>query len=243
MKNYAERILIVPANVLSVRNSFPDLIFILKLRNDMPQYQKYFVRTLTSLYGEIAPLILSELDATNVIVSKDIAFAATSTNPVDRRLDFCACFLSLIIVLDRRHENFENIRRLCLDITTDYVKPKNMLQAMMKRIPPKLTNTWIGRILLKSFRKKIGNKGHPDGFLAEMITDKKETYGLGYGINILECGICKLFKKYDYEKYASILCEVDEITSGLAGLRLIRHGTIARGAHICDFRYEKISSK
>ena len=93
---------------------------------------------------------------------------------------------------------------------------------MMKRIPPKLTNTWIGRILLKSFRKKIGNKGHPDGFLAEIITDKNETYGLGYGINILECGICKLFKKYDYEKYASILCEVDEITSGMAGLKLIR---------------------
>ncbi|MBL7784508.1 MAG: L-2-amino-thiazoline-4-carboxylic acid hydrolase, partial [Chitinophagales bacterium] len=42
--------------------------------------------------------------------------------------------------------------------------------------------------------------------------------------------MCKLFQKHDYSKYASILCEVDEITSGLAGLQLIRTGTIANGA-------------
>ncbi|WP_373549566.1 L-2-amino-thiazoline-4-carboxylic acid hydrolase [Haliscomenobacter sp.] len=82
--------------------------------------------------------------------------------------------------------------------------------------------------------------GHPDGFLANIITDKAETYGFGYGVDILECGICKLFKKHNYQRYASILCEVDEITSKLAGLQLIRSGTIANGAKKCDFRYKKI---
>ena len=73
-----------------------------------------------------------------------------------------------------------------------------------------------------------------------MITDKKDTYDLGYGIDILECGICKLFQKHDAAKYASILCEVDKVTSGLAGLELIRTGTIALGATKCDFRFRKI---
>jgi hypothetical protein len=33
---------------------------------------------------------------------------------------------------------------------------------------------------------------------------------------------------------------VDEITSSLAGLKLIRTGTIALGAKKCDFRYQKL---
>jgi len=86
----------------------------------------------------------------------------------------------------------------------------------------------------------VNKNSHPDGFIANIITDKAETYGLGYGIDILDCGICKLFSNYSFQKYSSILCEVDEVTSGLAGLQLIRTGTIALGATKCDFRFKKI---
>ena len=48
-------------------------------------------------------------------------------------------------------------------------------------------------------------------------------------------------KKHNYQKYASILCEVDEITSSLAGLKLIRTGTITNGAKKCDFRFQKLN--
>ena len=86
--------------------------------------------------------------------------------------------------------------------------------------------------------KRVSQKAHQDGFVAKIITDKNETFGFGYGFDILECGICKLFKKHNYEKYSSILCE-DEKTSSLAGLNLIRTGTIALGAKKCDFRLKK----
>lgn len=41
------------------------------------------------------------------------------------------------------------------------------------------------------------------------------------------------------EKFTPILCEVDFMTSNMAGLQLIRSGTIATGAKICDFRFKK----
>ena len=97
--------------------------------------------------------------------------------------------------------------------------------------------------LLKLFHEKINTRGNAEGFRAEIITDKEETYGLGYGINILECGICKLFHKHNAGKYSTILCEVDKLTSNLAGLELIRKSTIAYGAETCDFRFKKISNK
>lgn len=52
--------------------------------------------------------------------------------------------------------------------------------------------------------------------------------------------ICKLFQKHGAGRYAAILCEVDKLTSSLAGLELIRSGTIANGAAKCDFKFRKV---
>ncbi|WP_461099400.1 L-2-amino-thiazoline-4-carboxylic acid hydrolase [Telluribacter humicola] len=130
------------------------------------------------------------------------------------------------------------MRKICLEIVTAYVQPKNGAQAFVKRLVPKLISTWPGQILIRSFHKKTSANPHPEGFIAHIITDREETFGLGYGVDILECGICKLFRKHNYYKYATILCEVDQITSELAGLTLIRTGTIANGAAKCDFRFK-----
>lgn len=48
----------------------------------------------------------------------------------------------------------------------------------------------------KILTKHFPQKGHPDGFRVNMLTDKAETLGFGYGFDIMECGICKLFKKH-----------------------------------------------
>ena len=128
----------------------------------------------------------------------------------------------------------------CLQITTEYIQPKNKIQEFFKRFLPKLTNTWLGQSLIKAFHERTSVNTNADGFIANIITDKQKTFGLSYGIDIIECGICKLFKKHNYSKYASILCEVDEITSRLAGLQLIRTGTIANGAKKCDFRFKRL---
>jgi len=203
----------------------------------MPGYKKYFVRTVNLYFPHDGAIIMHDVDGHYITLKPDVRFASSSSNPIDKRLDFSSYFLALVMTLSKRGESFDTIRKICLDITTDYVQPRSKWQAALKRLTPKLINTWIGRILINSFQKRVRTNTNPDGFIANIITDKKETYGLGYGIDILECGICKLFKKHNLEAYASILCEVDEITSGLAGLTLIRTGTIANGASKCDFRF------
>lgn len=207
----------------------------------MDNYRKYFIKSLTDNYPEEFDLVISNTDHHYKNISVDTTFAKTSTNPMDKRLDFSSYFLALIKTLDERGETFENIREICIEIVTEYVKPKSKVQELFKRLLPKLTNTWGGQLLIKSFHKRISVNSNVDGFKANIITNKKETFGLGYGIDIIECGICKLFQKHNYQKYASILCEVDEITSSMAGLKLIRNGTIANGAKKCDFRFKKIN--
>lgn len=205
----------------------------------MGSYKKYFSKTVRKYFPVSSDKIISETDYNFRTISTDISFAKTSKNPLDKRLDFCAYFLALIKTLDTKGESFESIRKICLEIVIDYVRPKNKFQLLLKRLPARMTNTWLTNLFLKELNRKLSKNSNKDGFIANIITDKKETNGLGYGFDILECGICKLFKKHNYEKYSSILCEVDEVTSGLAGLQLIRTGTIANGATKCDFRFKK----
>ncbi len=205
----------------------------------MANFRKHFVAGVKKNFPGIADAIIDKVDTHYKIISVDTAFAASSNNPIDKRLDFCAYFLALIKTLDEQGEKFETTRKICLEIVIEYVRPKNKLQQWVKKLPVKLINTRLAMPFLKVFNKRVSKNSNPDGFIANIITDKKETFGLGYGVDILECGICKLFNKHNYQKYSSILCEVDNITSDLAGLKLVRNGTIALGAKKCDFRWER----
>jgi hypothetical protein len=205
----------------------------------MDSYRIFFTRRIREYYSHEADAIIREVEGNYAVTSKDTAFAVKSRNPVDRRLDFSAYFLALIITLDKRGESFQKIREICLKVTDAYVRPRNKLHAWAKKTLPRLTHTWLGQKLIRKFHERVSVNENKDGFIANIITDIDETYGLGYGVDIIECGICKLFAKHNYSRYASILCEVDEITSGLAGLQLIRTGTIATGATKCDFRFKR----
>lgn len=203
----------------------------------MRGYIKYFSQSIKVHYEQDYENILAQMNNELETIKPDVRFATVSKNPVDRRLEFIAYFLALVKVLDKNGEGYDNIRQICIEITTNYVKPRNKFEAFIKRFLPKLAGYKLTNYFLKKLASKVSKLSDPNGFVCTIITDKDQTYGLGYGVDILECGICKLFHKHDYYKYASILCEVDEITSGLAGLELIRSGTIANGAKKCDFRY------
>jgi hypothetical protein len=205
----------------------------------MGDYRKYFDSAIRHHYPATARIILQQVEGHYFNIRPDVAFAAHSANPIDRRLDVSAYFLALMKTLHEQGESFETIKKVCIGIAADYVRPKNQFQKFLKKLPVKLLGTWAGTQILKAFEKRVSSRENPEGFVARIITDKDETYGLGYGVDILECGICKLYKKHNYEKFVPILCEVDKITTAQAGLVMIRNGTIALGAEKCDFRYRK----
>lgn len=131
----------------------------------MQPYRKYFTRILVVHYPREASKMIAETDSHYNIISKDISFASRSPNPIDRRLDFSAYFLALIKTLSGRGEDFNQVRKICLEIVTDYVRPKNRLQGYLKRLPAKLTNTWIANKIIARLNKRMSTNPHPDGFV------------------------------------------------------------------------------
>lgn len=175
-------------------------------------------------------------------LANDMMFALNSKNPMDRRIPVCGMFLAFIKSLDNQSESYEKIRSVCLEVAMVFVTPKNALQKKLKSLQGRLVKSWLFRLIIPQFKKRVKDRAHPEGFAVNIITNLEETFGLGYGIDIMECGICKLFNKHRSGQYAKILCEVDHLTSSLAGLDLIRTGTIANGASKCDFRFKQKAS-
>ena len=173
------------------------------------------------------------MEARQAVIAPDVVFARTSANPMDRRLAFCAWFLATIQVLEGRGESFASIREFCLEVTYEYVRPKSAWRRWVKGLPGILLRVPGAGLFTGLMRRKVGRKGHADGFLVKIVTEP----GVAFGFDIVECGIVKLFRKHGAERYVRILCEVGELTSAMAGLELRRAGTIALGAARCDFRF------
>ena len=60
-----------------------------------------------------------------------------------------------------------------------------------------------------------------------------------WGMNIKSCAICHAFSKYDAMDLVPYFCAADDVLSDRGNQGLRRTGTIAVGAHQCDFRYKR----
>jgi hypothetical protein len=59
-----------------------------------------------------------------------------------------------------------------------------------------------------------------------------------YGIDVTRCAVCHAFSKHDAMAFTPYMCATDDLVSDRLGQGLRRTGTIALGAHRCDFRYK-----
>ncbi len=60
---------------------------------------------------------------------------------------------------------------------------------------------------------------------------------LTWSMNVKSCAICHAFAQHDAMDLVPYMCATDDVVSDQLGQGLRRTGTIALGAHQCDFRY------
>jgi hypothetical protein len=60
-----------------------------------------------------------------------------------------------------------------------------------------------------------------------------------YGLDFVECGICKFFHTQGADEFVRHMCRLDFIVSERMGTGLVRTTTIAEEGEKCDFRYKR----
>ena len=75
----------------------------------------------------------------------------------------------------------------------------------------------------------------PGEFVYEAFADTDQ--GDTWGMNVKSCAICAQYAQHDAMDLVPYMCATDDVVSDKMGQGLRRTGTIALGAHQCDFRY------
>ena len=75
----------------------------------------------------------------------------------------------------------------------------------------------------------------PNEFVFEIL-EGNEDYA--YGMNIRSCAICHLYSQHDAMDLVPYMCASDDVISDASAQGLKRTGSIAVGAHQCDFRFK-----
>lgn len=83
----------------------------------------------------------------------------------------------------------------------------------------------------ESHKRKYGND-----WVVDILT-KTDDYELGYDYH--ECGVCKLYNDEGCPELAPYMCRMDFVLADIMDMKLVRTGTIAEGAELCDFRYSR----
>jgi hypothetical protein len=78
---------------------------------------------------------------------------------------------------------------------------------------------------------------YSEDFVSSFIERDGENFD--YGLDITECGICKLYSAQGADRLARYMCLSDYVVSKAFNRGLVRYKTIAEGAEKCDFRYKK----
>lgn len=203
--------------------------------------KRHFSEVLNRTFPFKAREFMSLIEEEYNILKRDVDFSLYSANPMDRRLDSAAMFLSTFLILETNGVMFQQLETIAKEIALESMKPKNIFYKVFRKLRFILINAGLMDKFIHKLDRRVSVLAHPDGFKAHFILKKKNENEFVFGVDILECGICKFFKKHNHMKYAAILCEVDQITTRLNGLELQRNDTIAGGALKCDFRYKKLN--
>lgn len=101
--------------------------------------------------------------------------------------------------------------------------------------PPKPAELQRQREQFREAAAASQEHAEPGEFVFEAVSGRGEDFD--WGINITSCAICHAYARHDAMDLVPYLCATDDVTSDWGHQGLRRTGTIAVGAHHCDFRF------
>jgi hypothetical protein len=90
---------------------------------------------------------------------------------------------------------------------------------------------------LRAAAAESQQRRYPGDWVCTFVEGDGEAFD--YGLDITECGICKLYHAQGADELAPYMCLSDHVLSCAFDRGLVRYKTIAEGAPVCDFRYKQ----
>ena len=179
---------------------------------------------------EDADAVVEEAEEIFERMIPDMAYVDKREHPMAAAVFGCSGSLALYLALKRRGVDVHDFGRA-------------MLAHMEKNPRPEPEAPEDGPSLQERFAEFLASAAAslkdaaPGEFVFEGFRGDRKTYD--WGMNVKSCGICHAFSKYDAMDLVPYMCATDDVVSDRQNQGLRRTGTIAVGAHHCDFRYKQ----
>lgn len=96
--------------------------------------------------------------------------------------------------------------------------------------------------LSRALDEYTAKREFPGDWVLKFVDGKDKDFV--FGIDYVECALCKYFNEKGMGDYARYICVFDiAFYEGLPGIRFTRTQTLAEGNHVCDYRFCRDSSK
>ena len=153
-------------------------------------------------------------------MTDNLAYVDNIQHPMAGSLHFCALMLAIYLALKDRGADVHEFGRKMLELIAHFNR---------QRPPPALSDPDASLVEVSKQPAKPGE------FEVEVFNGEGDSYSM----NIKSCAVCGLFSQYEAMDLVPYMCASDDVVSDIAGQGLQRTGTIALGAHHCDFVFEK----
>lgn len=203
-----------------------------KLLRDFDKYMKKFMRKVLLSYFD-------EDDVNNIIEKTRKEYESLipklpyigKRNPFMVNLVQSAWCLALYRVLKTYGKTMEEVGKILYEATEEKFSsyPGWLL---------KFAGAWM---FAENRVKKLAERAQKREYPGDWVWSYVEGDGVefDFGVDFIECGVCKFFKKQGAEEFVPYLCLLDFPGSKASGSGLARTMTIAEGGEKCDFRFKR----
>ena len=183
--------------------------------------------------GNLSATLIMETKQAYEALVPEIPYVGGKGNIFTEWLNYGAYYLAMYRALSARGHNVNSVGKLIFEtyeVMADY--PRWFLRIVGRFKYGKKYEEKLRRAAAESQKRK-----YPGDFVSSFIEGDKENFD--YGLDITECGICKLYDAQGAERLSRYMCLSDYVVSKAFNRGLVRYNTIAEGDKKCDFRFKK----
>jgi len=183
--------------------------------------------------NELSAELMMETKQAYADLRPEIPYIGGKENMFSEWLNYGAYYLAMYRALSARGHSLDDAGKLIFDtyeVMADY--PKWFLSIVGRFKYGKKYEQKLRQAAVVSQKRKYSGD-----FVSTYIEGDAENFD--YGLNITECGICKLYSAQGAERLSRYMCLSDYVVSKAFNRGLVRYKTIAEGAEKCDFRFKK----
>lgn len=185
--------------------------------------------SLASRFVEDAGTVVDEAAEVFEAMVPEMAYVDEPDHPMAASLFMCCGSLALYLALRGRgvdvHEYGSAVLEGIRNNSAQPLEPTDEQPSMKQRFAS----------FIASGEASQRNPGAGE-FVYEVFRGDRSEYD--WGMNVKSCAICHAFSKHGAMDLVPYMCATDDLMSDVGRQGLRRTGTIALGAHHCDFRYK-----